>query len=170
MDTFEKELVRLQDRLRGFAYGFARVSKGVLDGDDLLQETNLRALRFRSQFNHEAAGSELTKWLYVIMRSVFYVRMRHTGRLVYGEEFDLYLLSPEAAIDGGQEAAVELFETLACLDKLTIRHGRRTQLIRLAAIGMSYEEMAKHTGVAKNTVKSRISRGRAQLKELMEQT
>src|SRR5947199_3377585 len=70
-----------------------RLTRNPADAEDLVQETYLRAFRFRDRF---AAGSNLRAWLFKILTNAAISRFRHTSResgdasLDEMEESDLY--------------------------------------------------------------------------------
>src|SRR3954453_23193727 len=54
-----------------------RLTRNPADAEDLVQETYLRAFRFRDRF---AAGSNLRAWLFKILTNAAISRFRHTSR------------------------------------------------------------------------------------------
>src|SRR3954452_15940743 len=53
-----------------------RLTRNPADAEDLVQETYLRAFRFREQF---VAGSNLRAWLFKILSNTAISRFRHTS-------------------------------------------------------------------------------------------
>jgi RNA polymerase sigma-70 factor (ECF subfamily) len=72
-------------------------------------------------------------------------------------------LAEMRSVDGGQDAAVEIAEFKAALNRLSESH--REALILVGASGYSYEEAGEIVGVPTGTIKSRVSRARAELSQ-----
>jgi RNA polymerase sigma-70 factor (ECF subfamily) len=142
--------------LRAFARSLARDAAA---SDDLAQETLLKAWANRHRYE---SGTNLRAWLFTILRNTFYSDYRKRRREV--EDVDgahaARLATPPA-----QEHAMALrdFETALA----TLPLDQREALVLVGAAGMSYEEAATVCGVAVGTVKSRVSRARARLTELL---
>ena len=62
---FNKLLTSNTEFLRGFAYSFTRDTQ---DADDLIQDTFLKALRYKNNFKE---GTNIKGWLFTIMRNIF---------------------------------------------------------------------------------------------------
>ncbi|MDF2141572.1 RNA polymerase sigma factor [Paenirhodobacter sp. CAU 1674] len=143
--------------LRRFAYALLRDPEAA---DDLVQDCLERALSRWHLFRPEAA---LRPWLFQVLRNLHIDGMRARARrgphLAYDEAF-----SP--AIDGGAEAAAHLGDVLAALDLLTLE--QREVILLVGVEDFSYAETARILGVAQGTVMSRLARGRARLRALVE--
>jgi len=140
--------------LRAFAMSLC----GVPDhADDLVQETLLKAWRHRDSFQK---GTNLTAWLFTILRNTYYSEMRRArhSREVY-EQADVATSAP-------QEGHVALQEVRTALGLLAPE--QREALILVGAAGMSYEEAADICQCPEGTIKSRVNRARARLTELVE--
>ena len=142
---------------------YARVLTGdAWAADDLVQDTLERAC---SKWRLWTAGSNLRAWLFTLMHNQFANQVRssarqpNTGRLVDMEDVNDELI----AIDTGLDMALDLHR---CLMRLP--QDQRAALLLVSLEDMSYEEVAKITGVPVGTVMSRLSRARARLRELME--
>lgn len=123
--------------------------------EDLTQATILRALEARDTFK---PNSNLNAWLHTIMYNMFLTNRRKDWRL---ETFD-HQEDPELAgkaIDN-PESVCELANLVALIRKLN--PDQRAALLLLAS-GMTYDEAAAKLGVCVGTVKSRVSRARAEL-------
>jgi RNA polymerase sigma-70 factor, ECF subfamily len=142
--------------LRAFAIS---LSGNVDRADDLVQETLLRAL---VNINSFEPGTNLSAWLFTILRNLFRSEYRKRRREV--EDGDgTYAESLKSQPE--QEARVEFREFRAALAKLP--SDQREALILVGASGFSYEETAGICGCAVGTIKSRVNRARARLAELM---
>ncbi|UUZ68347.1 sigma-70 family RNA polymerase sigma factor [Polaromonas sp. P1(28)-13] len=142
---------------------YARVLTGdAWAADDLVQDTLERAC---SKWRLWTAGSNLRAWLFTLMHNQFANQVRHsmrqsnTGRMVDMEDVKDELI----ATDTGLDMALDLHR---CLMRLP--QDQRAVLLLVSLEDMSYEEVAKITGVPLGTVMSRLSRARTRLRELME--
>ena len=151
------EMLAAVPRLRAFAMSLS----GNMDrADDLVQETLTRAL---ANFDSFKPGTNLTAWLFTILRNHFYSEYRKRRREVEdvdGKHSGSLKSQPE------QMGHLEMEEFRAALDKLP--DDQREALILVGATGFSYEEAAKICGCAVGTIKSRLSRGRAQLARMLD--
>jgi RNA polymerase sigma-70 factor (ECF subfamily) len=147
---FETALIKLVPQMRAFARSLVGQ-----DGDDLVQDTLLRAIKSRHTF---VPGTNLKAWLFTILRNQWVTAgRRKRAEVGLAEDFD-------APAEPTQEHAVALSEFTRLLDRLPER--QREALLLVAANGFSYEEAAAISGTTAGTVKSRVSRARAFLAPL----
>ncbi len=127
--------------------------------DDLVQGTILRAW---ANFDHFERGSNLTAWLVTILRNLVRVEHRRKKREVEDAEgsyaAQMYSL-PE------QQSHLDYEDMQIALTKLPF-HSREALLL-IAAEGLSYDEAAAVCHAPAGTIKSRVSRARAQLVKLL---
>jgi RNA polymerase sigma-70 factor, ECF subfamily len=143
--------------LRAFAFSLTR----DLDrSDDLVQETLVRAWTKADSFT---PGTNLYAWLFTILRNLFYSEQRKRRREV--EDADGVMAGRLTALPD-QEARVELSAFQAALS--TLPANQREALV--GAQNFTYEEAAEICGVAVGTIKSRVSRARGRLIELLGMT
>jgi RNA polymerase sigma-70 factor (ECF subfamily) len=143
-------------RLRAFAISLTR---DVSRADDLVQETILKAWSNIEKFD---PSSNLDAWLFTILRNTFYSGLRKTRREVQDSDGAFAAtLSEKPAHDG--RLAFNDFQR--AFDQLSPEH--REVLILVGASGFSCEEAAAMMSVAVGTVKSRASRARKRLAELL---
>lgn len=143
-------------KLRAFAISLARDSSRA---DDLVQETILKAWSNIEKFD---PATNLDAWLFTILRNTFYSSLRKTRREVQDSDgIHAATLSVKPAHDG--RLAMKEFQK--AFDLLSPEH--REVLILVGASGFSCEEAAGMMGVAIGTVKSRASRARKRLGELL---
>jgi RNA polymerase sigma-70 factor (ECF subfamily) len=142
--------------LRAFAIS---LSGNVDRADDLVQETLLRALANIHSFQ---PGTNLSAWLFTILRNLFRSEYRKRKREVedtdgsFAESLKSY---PE------QVGRVEFQEFRTALAQLPAE--QREALILVGASGFSYEEAADICECAVGTIKSRVNRARSRLAKLL---
>ncbi|MFC0281167.1 RNA polymerase sigma factor [Falsigemmobacter intermedius] len=143
--------------LRAFAISLCR---NVTQADDLVQETLLKAWRNIEKFD---PATNLEAWLFTILRNTFYSSLRKSRREVSDPDgAHAGSLYEKPAHDG--RLAMNDFQR--AFDQLSPEH--REVLILVGASGYSCEEASEMMGVAVGTVKSRASRARKKLAELMQ--
>ncbi len=151
-EAFKAELVSLLPHLRAFSRGLC----GRPDqADDLVQETVMRAWTARDSF---VAGTNMKAWTFTIMRNHFlnFLRQQRRKDMIYCEGLDA-----DAPVLANQEDGVHVNDLQTALNRLP--DDRREALLLVGAGGLSYDEAAAICGVAAGTMKSRVSRARAQL-------
>lgn len=132
------------------------LSRNATRGDDLVQETMLKAWANRNSFK---PGTNLHAWLFTILRNEFYSQARKRPR--ESEDPD-ETLQAELIEHERQSAYMDLQDTRMAIERLP---GELQEAILLVgAGGLTYEEAARTCGVALGTIKSRVSRARTQLK------
>jgi RNA polymerase sigma factor (sigma-70 family) len=130
--------------------------------DDLVQDTLERAC---SKWRLWIVGSDLRAWLFTLMHNVYVnqvrsaVRQSSAGVAVNVDDVEHELVAPES----GNAQAVDLQRCL-----LRLPEDQRVVLLLVSLEDLSYEEVAKITGVPVGTVMSRLSRARSRLRELMD--
>lgn len=142
--------------LRAFAISLC----GNVDrADDLVQEALLRAWASRSSF---APGTNMSAWLFTILRNLFRSEYRKRRREVEdpdGSHAESLTSLPD------QSSHLEVEEFRRALNLLP--HEQRESLILVGASGFSYEEAAQICGCAVGTIKSRVNRARTRLAEIL---
>jgi RNA polymerase sigma-70 factor (ECF subfamily) len=156
-DVFRDGIVELIPAARAYATVLTR-HKG--DADDLVQDTLMRAWRFRDGF---AAGTNLKAWLFKILRNEF-VALIYARRNLVQDVDGRYAARLVSAAD--QDWRLAYSELLDGLDQLT--PDTREALLLVAATGLTCEEAAQVCGCAVGTIKSRVSRARQRLAELVD--
>ena len=131
--------------------------------DEILQEVYVRVWQNAGDYN-AASGSPIT-WMATIARNrALDEATRKTMRSL--EDFPEVLEvpsgdSPEADLERSQE----LRRLQGCLDKL--EQENRELVLRVYYFGMTREEIAHHMGRPVSTVKTRLRRSLAQLKDCL---
>jgi RNA polymerase sigma-70 factor (ECF subfamily) len=151
--------------VRRFAFAFARHWS---DADDLAQEALIKAYRAFAGFE---GRSSLATWLYSVTRSVCYDHYR--SKLARARDTEEPLdehaeMAPPSA-DAGPERALETKDDAALLWRAlkTLPAEFRVPLVLFEIEGLSYEAIANVEGVPVGTIRSRLSRGRQQLENLL---
>ena len=156
--AFSALVRRHEDRVFGIA---VRITGDRADALDATQDTFVSVFRQAGSFRAEAA---FTTWLYRVTVNACRDLLRKRRRLP--EPVEELPERPRPGI--GTEEVVGLRMDLArALAQLPEDYRDAVLLHDLGAV--PYEEIALITGVALGTVKSRISRGRRRLAELLEQ-
>ena len=152
-DAFATAIAAEIPRLRRFARVLTRGSDAA---DDLVQETLLRAITARAQFE---PGTNLRAWLFTILRHARAAAARRAARSPIVDSDTL----PEAAVSGGQEERQAMRDVANAFRKLGRIH--REALWLVVVEGLDYAEAARILGVPPGTLRSRLSRAREALRE-----
>jgi RNA polymerase sigma-70 factor, ECF subfamily len=154
-----EEIVGYIPALRIFARSLCR---NQVEADDLVQETLLRAIERADQFE---AGTNLRAWLFTIMRNRFYTNWTKRVREPTGEK-DCISVEPQASAET-QTWHLRMREMEAAMADLPSQY--REALMLVAVLGESYIEAAQILGCDIGTIKSRVNRGRAALRDTLDQ-
>jgi RNA polymerase sigma-70 factor (ECF subfamily) len=153
---FRDGIVAALPNLRAFAISLI----GNRDrADDCVQNAVLKALSNKERFE---PGTNLRAWLFTILRNSVFSEHRSRRREVEDPDGS-YVAQLATAPD--QVAKLDLQDVQAALAQLG--PDQREAILLIAAEGLTYEEAATILGVAAGTVKSRVSRARQRLAELM---
>jgi RNA polymerase sigma-70 factor (ECF subfamily) len=150
--SLQAEILATIPHLRAFALSLARNTDRA---DDLVQETLLRAYTNIRRFE---PGSNLNAWLITILRNQFYSERRRGRREIEDSEG---IYASTMVIAAEQSSRAECEEFCNALDSLP--DDMREALVLIGGYGFSYIEAAELCACAVGTIKSRVSRARAQL-------
>ena len=163
-DAFETEALSYIDALYRTAL---RMTRSEADAEDLVQETYIRALRFREQFT---PGTNLKAWLFRILTNTFIntyrkrARAPETTELDDVDEFSLYRrMSEERAASSSPDPEREFLDGIVSSEvkeALADLPEKFRATVLLDVEGFSYKEIAEMLGVPIGTVMSRLHRGR----------
>ena len=142
--------------LRAFAVSLTGSSERA---DDLVQETLMKA---RAKFHTFQEGTNLRAWLFTILRNEFYSQLRKRGREVEDVEGAYTARLATQPAQGGHMDMNDFRRALAELPP-----DQREALILVGASGFSYEKAAEICERAVGTIKSRVSRARTRLAEIL---
>ena len=154
----EQALVKEMDNLRKFAI---RLTRNPVEADDLLQSTVLRALEKKDYFQD---GTDLFKWTSKIMFNLFVTDYRR--KVKFESQYDPEDIIGSQSVDADQDTQSEVKAVGRAMEKLSDEH--RDVLVMVCIKGMQYQEVADMLNVPVGTIRSRLSRARAQLVEVME--
>jgi RNA polymerase sigma-70 factor (ECF subfamily) len=163
-DPFETEALSFLDALYRTAL---RMTRSEADAEDLVQETYIRAFRFREQFT---PGTNLKAWLFRILTNTFINSYRRKQaqpeftELDGVDEFSLYrrmndLKAASASPDPETEFLNGIVDT-EVKDALADLPEKFRNVVLLDVEGFSYKEIAEMLGIPIGTVMSRLHRGR----------
>ncbi|HRJ26140.1 MAG TPA: sigma-70 family RNA polymerase sigma factor [Fimbriimonadaceae bacterium] len=153
------------------AYGFAlRLTSNSAEAEDLVQETYLRAFRFFHRYDENLPFSS---WLYRIMTNVHIDMIRRRGRMKttsLDQTFSTEGFTWDVA-DGATRADEALLDRTMD-EPIQLGLKAMTPEFRIAVLlsdveGMAYEEIAEIMNTSVGTVRSRIHRGRKQLRDYL---
>ncbi len=161
----------LMEKTHRQAYGLAyRLTGNQAEAEDLVQETFIRAFRF---FHRYDESLPFTNWLYRIMTNAHIDLVRRRGRLKTTS-----LEQPSAT----GLATIEIPDCDASPDRTMMEQSMgddvqsaltnmtpefRTAVLLADVEGMAYEEIAEAMSTSVGTVRSRIHRGRKQLRRML---
>lgn len=159
MASFPEQLERWVPNLRRYARALTRDAE---QADDLVQDCLERALSRRHLWKEDG---NTRAWLFTMMHNIHANDTRRVASrpgTVPLEDGDGRHAGPPS-----QMARVAGLELGKALDSLPADQRRIILLVALE--GMSYGEVAETLGLPAGTVMSRLSRGRARLRQMMEE-
>jgi RNA polymerase sigma factor, sigma-70 family len=163
-DPFESEALSFLDAL--YRTGL-RMTRSEAEAEDLLQETYIRAFRFREQFR---PGTNLKAWLFRILTNTFINQYRRkaarpeTTVLDDVEESILYRhmrdVSPGSSSPDPEAELIDKTISSEVKDALEALPEKFRTTVLLDVEGFSYKEIAEMLDIPIGTVMSRLHRGR----------
>ena len=166
---FEREALPHVDALYSAAL---RLSRNPDDARDLLQETVLRAYRF---FHQYTPGTNCRAWLLTILYNNFRNGYRRSAReqvAATSEAFDQAVEGQSLLADAARNNPEDLLagrmlgrQIEKALDALPTEF--REALLLVDVQELNYQEVAEVLEIPLGTVKSRVSRGRALMREAL---
>jgi RNA polymerase sigma-70 factor (ECF subfamily) len=156
-DDLHDDIVRCLPHLRAFAFLLAR-DRAL--ADDLVQDAVLRALSHAHQFT---AGTNFKAWITTILRNSYFNEMRRRARAA---QMSIDNIGNTTGISGGQMERLHTRDFERAFYSLPA--AQREALALVGASGFVYEEAAKVASCAVGTMKSRVSRARAQLQQMLD--
>lgn len=149
--------------LRGYCLNLARNPSLA---EDIEQETFLKAWKARNSFHDPyTQTSSFSKWICRIARNIFLTEAR---KEITAKRHELgYQLFKKNSIDIADPVA-SVMDLADIEDALADMPEEMSTPILLFAQGYSHKEIAKIVGIGVGTIKSRISRGRDLLNQILE--
>ncbi|MCX6257497.1 MAG: sigma-70 family RNA polymerase sigma factor [Bacteroidia bacterium] len=147
---FNYQLVGLQDHLKNYA---TSLTSNKQDALDLLQETNLKAIRYREMFEDH---TNLKAWTYTIMKNTFINTYRKSVKqnTMFDSTKDLYFLSlPQDSGIYSPESQYNSSEITKTIDQLEDEYRIP---FTMHTTGYKYKEISEKLNLPIGTVKSRI--------------
>jgi RNA polymerase sigma-70 factor, ECF subfamily len=144
-------------RMRRYARALVRDVEGA---DDLVQESLARALAKRHLWQD---GTNLRAWLFTILHNQHVNQIRRSIRV--GTTVDIDDAASLLGLPASQDKRLELRDLDRALGRLAAE--QRTVILLVGLEGMLYTDIAALLGVPVGTVRSRLSRGRQELRRLM---
>ena len=140
------------------------LTQNAADADDLVQNCLVRAISKMDRFE---AGTNLRAWLLAIMHNIFIdgFRKKRRAREV-GETEET--LSKGLFTPANQFRRVQVTDVESALQQLPVT--QRSTLLLIALENLTYEEVARITEVPVGTVRSRLSRARHALRQMVDGT
>jgi RNA polymerase sigma-70 factor (ECF subfamily) len=154
---FERLLAELRPRLHRYC---ARMTGSVIDGEDVLQETLVKAIE---AFPHTGPLANVEGWLFRIAHNAALDFLRRRARregVQDGDEALETIADPDSEIDRRQAAAA----SLRTLMRLPV--AQRSSVILMDVLGHSLEEISEVLESTVPAVKANLHRGRQRLVEL----
>ena len=167
-DPFEREALSYLDAL--YRTGL-RMTRSEADAEDLVQDTYIRAFRFRDQFK---PGTNLKAWLFRILTNTFINSYRRktahpqTADLGAIEERTLERRMRDAGGAASPEPEREVIDGMVdgeIQQALMDLPERFRSVVLLDVEGFHYKEIAEMLGIPIGTVMSRLHRGRKFLQQ-----
>lgn len=152
-DTIQK-IVDFMPNLRTFAKSIS-----FTDSEDLVQTTVERAILRLDSFD----GANLQAWLFTILKNTAFDEFRRQKYVRDNQE--LYFESISTISNDNPEAALIAKQIINKLSVLT--ETQQEAILAIAVHNLKYQEVAEYQGVSEGTVKSRLSRGREKLRQLV---
>src|SRR5918994_1174233 len=154
---FERLLAELRPRLHRYC---ARMTGSVIDGEDVLQETLVKAIE---AFPHTGPLANVEGWLFRIDHNAALDFLRRRARregIHDGDEALETIADPDSVIERRQAAAA----SLRTLMRLPV--AQRSSVILMDVFGHSLEEISEVLESTVPAVKANLHRGRQRLVEL----
>ncbi len=153
----DKELFQEMEGLKRFSI---KLCGNRADAEDLLQNTLTKALGNREKFK---TGSKAFSWLSRIMYNDFVTQYKRKTR--FESQYDPELAIAGLSKDATQENQVMISEVQNAMNELNAE--QREILTLVCGYEMSYEEVSKILKIPMGTVRSRLSRAREKMQEVL---
>lgn len=155
-EGFRAELTPVIPHMRAFARSLCG---NPTEADDLVQEALAKAWKSRASYQPDTS---LKSWVFTIIRNQFYSDKRRSWRQssLDPETAERTLIAVTNPMGG-----LELDEVRRALASLP--EDQREALILVGVAGLPYDEVSAICGCAEGTIKSRVSRARQRLADML---
>jgi RNA polymerase sigma-70 factor, ECF subfamily len=157
MSDFHRRLEEHLPRLRRYARALTRDASRA---DDLVQDTLLRALAKQHLWQE---GTNLRAWLFTLMHNQHVNDVRRSNR--DGGNIDVTEMASVLVANTDPTASRQLRELERALGMLPLE--QREAILLVGLEGLRYDEAAIVAGVPIGTIRSRLSRGREALRQIL---
>ncbi len=161
-EQFNYKLVGVQQKMLNYALSLTSDSN---DAQDLLQETNFRALSSKDKF---AMDTNFSAWMYTIMRNSFINTYRRKYKMKQSP-----MLVDEIGYLSNKYYTEETPEVFRTTNEIHLFMGKLDQdfkvPLNMHMEGYKYKEIAEQLDMPIGTVKSRIFFGRKKLAKMISQ-
>ncbi len=156
---FNHQIANLQGVLRLFTYRF---TKSRVESEDLIQDTILKALRYRDKFKE---NTNLKGWLFTIMRNTYIngYRKKKKANTWLDDTPDLLKLNVEETYTHNRPG--KNLEYNEILEKSKEIDSFLWEPFKMYTDGYKYQEIADHFNLPLGTVKNRIFHARKEMQE-----
>ena len=152
-DRIEAEIPRLRRYARA-------LTRDIVAADDLVQDCLVRGL---AKIHLWKEGTDLRAWLFTILHNQYVNQVRRAVR--EGATVSVSETEPSLTRAADQGKRLELRDLDRAMARLP--EEQRTVILLVGLEGMRYEAVAEVIGVPVGTVRSRLSRGREALRQMM---
>lgn len=152
------ELMQETETLRKFAH---RLTGNQHDAEDLLHSTIVRALEKKHLYQE---GTNLRGWASKIMFNMFVSGYRRKTK--FESQYDPESYIERESVEASQEIKMELETVSDAMHELSDDH--REILMMVCVKGMQYAEVSEILQIPVGTVRSRLSRARENLQEILD--
>lgn len=135
-----------------------KLTQNVFEAEDLVQETFIRAYRFIDSYK---SGSNAKAWIYRIMKNLF---INHYRKKMAHPVYSLDTLITEPASED-KEPTLRQFELTKLMEN--IKNEYRQVLVLFHLKELSLIEISNQLNWPVGTVKSRLHRGRKELRKVL---
>ena len=149
-------MIALIPHVRAYSRSLTRMPAA----DDLAQDALAKSWKSRALYQ---PGTNLKAWVFTIMRNAFFSDQRRSWRIA---PLDPTVAENTMIANDDPTWSEELLDVRNAMQLLPVE--QREALILVGPAGLSYEETANICGCAIGTVKSRVSRARANLLAILE--
>jgi len=153
------------------AYGLAyRLTGNVAEAEDLVQESFVRAYRF---FHRYDESLPFTSWLYRIMTNAHIDMVRRRGRIkttsleASGTDGSTTWDLPDSEASPDRQMLLNALDEPVQKALTSMTAEFRTAVLLADVEGLAYEEVAEIMRTSVGTVRSRIHRGRKQIRNYL---